>query len=777
MGSVKRFGLYLNFCFVISRLIIVAGYSVDLEFDRRWKNSVFSNRTERTEEKSSKDFHRQTLVTATIYHGRTKRHISTTLEEKGIHTKHIEINIDVDGDALTLDLTLNKKLIPEGFFHKYQKYGISETVVPNEQQTNLCEYVGKVRGKPTSWVSVSTCEGLSGVIFDGNELHYIEKDSSRDSSKGFSHFLYSYSNLARSNASCGHGESNGDHEHLYPNEELRRHKRFANRTKVLRGPYNANEETRYVELVLVMDNGVYKNHGENIQKTVNYAKSIANIVNALYSRLNIYVALVGVVVWNEQDEIDMSSNGDRMLTNFLEYRKKQLVNLHPNDNAQFITKQIFDNGVYAKALKGPICTFEYSGGVVTDFSPVVGLIATSVAHTMGHNFGMEHDTDDCECPKDICIMSTKMGFHTTYWSSCSINYLKLAFSRGMDYCLKNKPRWLFNGPLCGNGFVEPGEQCDCGLPEYCENSCCDAETCTLRSNATCASGECCDYETCSLKKAGTLCRSAKTECDLPEYCTGYADTCPTDYHKLNAEICDGGNAYCYQGFCNSRSDQCKLLWGDTGKSSQDACYQLNIKGTRFGNCGYDKRTHSYTKCTNESVLCGMLQCQHLNERLEFGMESVAILSYSFINKGGEILACRTANIDLGLDQVDPGLTPNGAQCGIGKMCVNQKCVSVSEFRNQGQACLRDCGENGWCNNMGNCHCKDGFAPPYCTSPGPGGSTDSGPATDPGASWRRSSTATSPSVTSFAAASSSTSEHLSNTITEASTIPSTNETSL
>lgn len=47
----------------------------------------------------------------------------------------------------------------------------------------------------------------------------------------------------------------------------------------------------------------------------------------------------------------------------------------------------FDSGVVGKALKGPICTYEYSGGVNTDHSSVIGLVATTVAHEMGHNFG------------------------------------------------------------------------------------------------------------------------------------------------------------------------------------------------------------------------------------------------------------------------------------------------------------------------------------------------------------------------------------------------------
>jgi hypothetical protein len=52
------------------------------------------------------------------------------------------------------------------------------------------------------------------------------------------------------------------------------------------------------------------------------------------------------------------------------------------------------------------------------------------------------------------------------------------------------------------------------------------------------------------------------------------------------------------------------------------------------------------------------------------MESVAILSHSFINSGGSIIPCRTAIVDLGLNQVDPGLAPDGAKCGEDKVWKN-----------------------------------------------------------------------------------------------------------
>lgn len=67
------------------------------------------------------------------------------------------------------------------------------------------------------------------------------------------------------------------------------------------------------------------------------------------------------------------------------------------------------------------------------------------------------------------------------------------------------------------------------------------------------------------------------------------------------------------------------------------------------------------------ILCGMLHCSHLNEKLEFGLESAAILARSFINVKGKVFTCRSAIVDLGLFNTDPGLAPNGAKCGDGKV--------------------------------------------------------------------------------------------------------------
>ena len=95
---------------------------------------------------------------------------------------------------------------------------------------------------------------------------------------------------------------------------------------------------------------------------------------------------------------------------------------------------------------------------------------------------------------------------------------------------------------------------------------------------------------------------------------------------------------------------------------------------------------NWFQCLDEDVRCGMLHCSHLNERLEFGMESVAILSHSFINSGGRIIPCRTALVDLGINDVDPGLAPEGAKCDEGKLCVDRKCIPVENLEIGPNAC-------------------------------------------------------------------------------------------
>ncbi|XP_009994960.1 PREDICTED: disintegrin and metalloproteinase domain-containing protein 11, partial [Chaetura pelagica] len=119
---------------------------------------------------------------------------------------------------------------------------------------------------------------------------------------------------------------------------------------------------------------------------------------------------------------------------------------------------------------------------------------------------------------------------------------------------------LLDPPECGNGFVEAGEECDCGSLAECARSggnCC--KKCTLTHDAMCSDGLCC--KGCKYEPRGVACREAVNECDIPESCTGDSSQCPPNLHKLDGYFCENEQGRCYGGRCKTRERQCQALWG------------------------------------------------------------------------------------------------------------------------------------------------------------------------------------------------------------------------
>ena len=115
---------------------------------------------------------------------------------------------------------------------------------------------------------------------------------------------------------------------------------------------------------------------------------------------------------------------------------------------------------------------------------------------------------DCNCQDwHGCIMKPTVigeeGIQPYKFSSCSRKQFNGYLEDGRLLCLlnnPNEPSYAKGGSNCGNGFVDSGEECDCGSINECNNNCCDPITCRFKQEAQCASGECCDVNTCKVSR-------------------------------------------------------------------------------------------------------------------------------------------------------------------------------------------------------------------------------------------------------------------------------------
>uniref|UniRef100_A0A665VR27 ADAM metallopeptidase domain 8b n=1 Tax=Echeneis naucrates TaxID=173247 RepID=A0A665VR27_ECHNA len=428
---------------------------------------------------------------------------------------------------------------------------------------------------------------------------------------------------------------------------------------------------KFVELYVVVDN----------------AEQRLVLCLQLYRPLNIRIMLVGLEIWTNKDCFDVDLNSETTLDHFLMWRQVELLPRMKHDTAQFVTGKDFIGDTVGLANKFAMCT-ENSGGVNQDHHDNLIGLASTIAHEMGHNFGLSHDAPGCMCGpfhSENCVMAEKLSLaFPEFFSSCSVSQLNEFMERAQPNCL-GKPssvNTLTPGPRCGNGLLDPGEECDCGTVEECKSPCCDASTCRLTEGSQCSHGQCCDN--CQLRSSGSVCRMSAGDCDLPEYCTGVSGDCPDDAFEMNGKACfDRVAGFCYNGQCPSYEQHCWRLFG---------------LGTVSANCGRSK--YGFTRCAPQDLKCGSIFCGGGGESITGKRASYTV---GFIE-------CKLAVDDDKNRKMD--MVPQGTRCGPNMVCLNNKCVDVSVYGKK-EDCAKKCNNNGVCNHKKQCHCNPGWAPPYC----------------------------------------------------------------
>ncbi|TSM68857.1 Disintegrin and metalloproteinase domain-containing protein 23 [Bagarius yarrelli] len=401
-------------------------------------------------------------------------------------------------------------------------------------------------------------------------------------------------------------------------------------------PRNVFEEIKYIELMIVSDHNMFKRH-KTKQQTHNFAKSVVNLVDAVFiEQLNTRVVLVAMEIWTDKDHIPISVSPLDMLRDFAKYRQ-QHIKQHA-DAVHLFSNVTFHYRHSSAAFFGGMCSL--SRGVGVNEYGSAWTLAVSLAQSLAQNLGIQWDpaysrNKECGCVDSWvgCIMEDTGVQHPRRFSKCSISDYKEFLLKGGGSCIFNRPNKLFEPTECGNGYVEVGEECDCGVRAFYPR--------------------------------GFSCRYAVNDCDISETCSGDSGQCPPNLHKQDGSSCRLDQGRCYSGECKTRENQCKYVWGPR---SEKFCYEkLNTEGSDKGNCGKDGER--WIQCGKHDVFCGSLLCTNVGPVPRIGRIKGEITPTSF-NHQGRLIECSGGHVLLD-DETDLGYVEDGTPCGPSMMCLDR----------------------------------------------------------------------------------------------------------
>ncbi|XP_077160299.1 disintegrin and metalloproteinase domain-containing protein 22 isoform X9 [Paroedura picta] len=614
---------------------------------------------------------------------------STWDGKQSTHIARASFQVDAFGSSFILDVELNHDLLSSDYIERHMEYGGKMVEVKGGEH---CYYHGHLRGNPDSFVALSTCHGLHGIFYDGNHTYLIEPEANYTSHEEFHlHSVYK-SRLFE-----------------FPLDDLPSEFWHMNTTsqRSVRRPRHKRSKRQF------------KKHRLSVVLTNNFAKSVVNLADFIYKeQLNTRIVLVAMETWSNDNKFTISENPLVTLRAFMKYRRDFIK--EKSDAVHLFSGSQFQSSRSGAAYVGGICSL-LKGGGVNEFGKA-DLMSVTLAQSLAHNLGIFSDkrklqSGECKCEDTWhgCIMGDAGYFLPSKFSTCDVEEYHDFLNNGGGACLFNKPSKLLDPPLCGNGFVEAGEECDCGTPTECTTNggdCCS--NCSLTATSQCSDGLCC--KKCRFEEKGVVCREAVNDCDIPERCTGSSNQCSPNLHKMDGYSCDNKQGTCFGGRCKTRDRQCKYIWGEHVTAADKYCYdRLNIEGTEKGNCGRNKET--WIQCENQDVLCGYLLCSNIISNIPRLGELEGEITSSSFQTLGKSYNCSGGHVKLEED-ADLGYVEDGTPCGPDRICWGHKCLAVDSFNFSscpGSSGGNICSGHGVCSNEIQCVCDPLWAGEDCNT--------------------------------------------------------------
>ncbi|KAJ8262663.1 hypothetical protein COCON_G00151200 [Conger conger] len=393
--------------------------------------------------------------------GRSKRDVEVT--EKFVYYK-----VPYGGWNLTFNLSVNSHLLSDQYVLE-RRHGFSNGTQRQLQVStdNACHLLGEVTNSSVQGTAaISTCKGLKGFFSLPNGNFFIEPVQgyeAYDDPWFRPHVVYrspAGTLWHRPRRSAESGESVcGLRDTLEESLRVERDREEWEREQVRpAGPRRLVQRSvsreRWVETLVVADSKLIEYHGsDNVES---YIFTIMNMVTGIFHDASIgnaiHIVLVRLILLQEDEKgLKIMHHADTTLNSFCAWQKNinPQSDTHPahHDVAVLITRKDICAGLNRPCetlglshLSG-MCQPHRSCNLNEDS----GLpVAFTVAHELGHSFGIHHDGlgNDCELDgKHPFIMSRQLKYDTSplTWSPCSKEYITRFLDRGWGSCLDDRP--------------------------------------------------------------------------------------------------------------------------------------------------------------------------------------------------------------------------------------------------------------------------------------------------------------------------------------------------